>query len=296
VNWAGCVGTEPTVRLDTVDGDTLFLTGEHRVFTANRGWVHAESLVPTDILVGCRQDSPPASTAASASTARPHAADLAEQPNDGRPDNEDDPSWSTTVFAITFRLTGTTGPPGTPETNSSIAPSGVALMERYPWASTSTTETTTQATTNSPTSPTSQPVSTDDFTTPTDHAVPRSASAVENAERTSPPSTPEASSALMTVGSLTKLARPVSPGPVIAVYDLSVDGDPEFFANGILVHNCKVHHVDIFEDLEAQMTEWVPSESRDSPDRVDAMVFAITELQKKRGQASVSSPVHLKSA
>jgi phage terminase large subunit-like protein len=58
----------------------------------------------------------------------------------------------------------------------------------------------------------------------------------------------------------------------------------------------KVHHVDVFEDLEAQMTEWVPSESRDSPDRVDAMVFAITELQKKRGQASISSPAHLKSA
>jgi phage terminase large subunit-like protein len=56
----------------------------------------------------------------------------------------------------------------------------------------------------------------------------------------------------------------------------------------------KVHHTQVFEDLEAQMTEWVPADSRDSPDRVDALVFTITELQKRRSKATVSSPVHLK--
>lgn len=56
----------------------------------------------------------------------------------------------------------------------------------------------------------------------------------------------------------------------------------------------KVHHTEVFEDLEAQMTEWVPHETRDSPDRVDALVFAITELTlKRRKKASVASPVEL---
>jgi phage terminase large subunit-like protein len=55
----------------------------------------------------------------------------------------------------------------------------------------------------------------------------------------------------------------------------------------------KVHHAEVFEDLEAQMTEWVPTESRDSPDRVDALVFAVSELQKKRDKATVGNPLRL---
>lgn len=37
-----------------------------------------------------------------------------------------------------------------------------------------------------------------------------------------------------------------------------------------------VHHVGVFEDLEDQMTSWVPGEK--SPDRMDALVWALTEL------------------
>lgn len=54
----------------------------------------------------------------------------------------------------------------------------------------------------------------------------------------------------------------------------------------------KVHHVGVLEDLEAQMTEWVPEDS-DSPDRVDALVFAVTELSKRRARATVASPTSL---
>lgn len=39
----------------------------------------------------------------------------------------------------------------------------------------------------------------------------------------------------------------------------------------------KVHHVGSFTDLEDQMTTWEPS-SPDSPDRLDALVWAVTEL------------------
>lgn len=51
----------------------------------------------------------------------------------------------------------------------------------------------------------------------------------------------------------------------VPVYNLSVaDGfQHEFYANGILVHNC----------------DWNPKdETQDSPDRMDALVWALTEL------------------
>jgi len=39
-----------------------------------------------------------------------------------------------------------------------------------------------------------------------------------------------------------------------------------------------VHHVGVFAELEDQMTEWVPGQGMRSPDRVDALVWAITDL------------------
>lgn len=57
----------------------------------------------------------------------------------------------------------------------------------------------------------------------------------------------------------------------------------------------RVHHTEVFEGLENQMIEWVPHETRNSPDRIDAMVFAVTELQlKRRERASVASPTNLR--
>jgi len=43
----------------------------------------------------------------------------------------------------------------------------------------------------------------------------------------------------------------------------------------------KVKHYGIFEEMESQMTEWVPGE--DSPDNMDAMVWGITELMVSDG-------------
>lgn len=39
----------------------------------------------------------------------------------------------------------------------------------------------------------------------------------------------------------------------------------------------RVHHVGMFPELEDQLCEWVPGDS-DSPDRLDALVWALTEL------------------
>ncbi|GAG58687.1 unnamed protein product, partial [marine sediment metagenome] len=40
----------------------------------------------------------------------------------------------------------------------------------------------------------------------------------------------------------------------------------------------RMHHVGDFPYLEDEMVTWIPGESRDSPNRLDAMVWAITEL------------------
>jgi phage terminase large subunit-like protein len=40
----------------------------------------------------------------------------------------------------------------------------------------------------------------------------------------------------------------------------------------------RVHHIGYLPDLESQMTTWVPGESKKSPDRVDALVHAMTAL------------------
>ena len=48
----------------------------------------------------------------------------------------------------------------------------------------------------------------------------------------------------------------------------------------------RVHHIGSFPQLEEQMCEWVPGISKDSPDRMDAMVWALTELLEGTGTLS----------
>jgi phage terminase large subunit-like protein len=43
----------------------------------------------------------------------------------------------------------------------------------------------------------------------------------------------------------------------------------------------EVHHVGAYPALEDQMCEWVPGEQ--SPDRMDALVWAVTELTTRTG-------------
>lgn len=56
----------------------------------------------------------------------------------------------------------------------------------------------------------------------------------------------------------------------------------------------EVHHVGALPQLEDQMTSWLPYEDKDSPDRVDAMVYSITALMKQAVPASVSNPSRLR--
>ena len=56
----------------------------------------------------------------------------------------------------------------------------------------------------------------------------------------------------------------------------------------------KVHHVGEFPHLENEMVMWIPGESRYSPNRIDALVWAMTELDLKANVDSV--PANMMSA
>ena len=51
----------------------------------------------------------------------------------------------------------------------------------------------------------------------------------------------------------------------------------------------KIHHVGLFGTLESQMTTWEPGLSKDSPDRVDALVYGMTYLLTKGEQRKATS-------
>lgn len=53
----------------------------------------------------------------------------------------------------------------------------------------------------------------------------------------------------------------------------------------------KVHHVGTFPQLEDQMCEWVPGDK--SPDRMDALVWAITELSSGSGLVGENVPLEM---
>lgn len=57
----------------------------------------------------------------------------------------------------------------------------------------------------------------------------------------------------------------------------------------------RVHHIGYFGDLESQMTAWIPEQTRSSPDRVDALVHAMTALLIKPPPGFVGGKLTAKS-
>jgi phage terminase large subunit-like protein len=55
----------------------------------------------------------------------------------------------------------------------------------------------------------------------------------------------------------------------------------------------RVHHVGIFSELEDQMCTWIPTDAK-SPDRIDALVWAITELALKNNGKTTTSKAKVK--
>jgi len=178
-------------------------TPDHRVWTENRGWVGLGSLTTFDTVVLC----PPN---ASSSTASP-------------------------TTAIPTRID-----PGSALTSSALAPcstelSGSTTTGPYLLATRSTTRTATPSTTTSPTWSASRSGNT------VSTALPDGDSMTMFALSAGLTSSPWVTGGLC-VGSVPQSAREnvstVNTGKKSSVYDLSVEGEHEFFANGILVHNC----------------------------------------------------------
>ena len=46
----------------------------------------------------------------------------------------------------------------------------------------------------------------------------------------------------------------------------------------------RIHLVGDFPYLEDEMVTWIPGETRESPNRIDALVWAITELMLEEGK------------
>lgn len=58
----------------------------------------------------------------------------------------------------------------------------------------------------------------------------------------------------------------------------------------------RVHHLNWFPELESQLTSWVPGETKKSPDRLDALVYAIIALLVDPPRSLGGGPLRAKSA
>lgn len=261
VKWAGQTGVSShLVGIQVVDC-VLWTTQAHPVWDESQGrFVRADSVGTTSRL---RVRRSPAST-------------VIQSPG--------------TVAGGTLRPTATTG---TPEARCCTEPSGPLTTNPFLPGIRSTMLTMTRGTTRLRTSRSSLPVSTgrsiptprgsrrgrlssdQEGARPSGQLVRHAPSPVHGAGTHSKPQV----SGLRTVHGRVG-ARRTTP-----VYNLTVaDGyPPEFYANGILVHNC---------------TTWIPEEDPNSPDRLDAMVHLIMFTMKRfdKGASQLVSPHGLRPA
>jgi len=78
----------------------------------------------------------------------------------------------------------------------------------------------------------------------------------------------------MVVMVLQQVERNVPVTKVVATRGKQLRAEPV----SALYEQFRVHHVGAFPELEDQMVLWTP-ESKESPDRLDALVWALTELK-----------------
>ena len=298
VDWAGSMGTRQTVVVETESGESITCTPEHPVFVARRGFVPAIQLAPTtDRLVSC----------INALTATPRlperarlGADLVPHVGGGLHANQNESLSRSSGCVTTVNPVATGELEGIAETNYSIEPYGHLLMGLFPTAGMSTTSTRTLATTTSlilSLSPFKTTYgSNTKFISPMSELSERPSPAkrshggrsdslmstfVRSAEFVISQQPRGSDSVLPPVTRTTGTVKSVTPGPIVEVFDLQIAEAEEFFASGLLVHNCRVHHVGFLQGLEEQLTSWTPGSK--SPDRLDALVWSITELMPQTG-------------
>jgi hypothetical protein len=226
-----------TIRVDLDNGRTLTCTTDHRVLTG-RGWTTAAGLTPCDTLLSC--PTPSSSARPSRSTPGCGGTGAAGTSNGGA-NGCTDGSGSTTTAAYpadttsttTTRTAPTTEPPTSwpgrlPRTLAGTALAHPRLLARHALA---TLAEPARVTLGLPSSSGPPPPS----GAGTIWRSPRSAAGNATGPST-PPSRVAPGSAGGTAGPVRVVA--VWPGPAVDVYDLTVLGAPEYFAEGVLVHNC----------------------------------------------------------
>lgn len=84
--------------------------------------------------------------------------------------------------------------------------------------------------------------------------------------------------------------------PTIPVYEVHSKQGKALRAEPVALayEQGRVHHLGVLPELETQMTQWIPGEGK-SPDRIDALVHALTALMVKPPQGFGSGPIRAKS-
>jgi len=279
VLWSGQTGVSETLELRTAN-HKLILTANHPVYVEGRGFVNALTLVPKrDIIKVCEiEKSIPVQIAEK--KLRNHAGDVChvQLANGGSHENHYDPSWNSMGDVIINSQINTGVQGAIQEIIYYIEILGKQITGQFLQDVQSIISMAIQAITAYRIWQSCPKVCIRIFT--------MLASLFHNKKRGnryvniagSPLSVASNTLGFVHLPVIENIGiKSIEPGPKLPVYNLEVEGSPEFFANGVLVHNCKVFHVQAFDELDDQLTTWTP-ETGKSPDRLDALVWAMTEL------------------
>lgn len=242
VRWSGQTGEASKIVTISAGRSSIQCTASHPVYVLGEGFVRADAVRVGQRVIACRTRSTRSSSSTDAGT-----------------------SFS--------GCTATTRPAGSTVGDYCTATFGRLHTAQSRPAGTCTTSTRIAATTTCPTSRPSVPGTTSGSTdrrAPSSTTVQRGACVAalsgrsgsratwcaSSVERPTSPRVSEQNSAVVDAVDVTTHATP------LPVFNLTVDGLPEFFANGILVHNCT----------------WQPEAGGASPDALDALVHGVWEL------------------
>lgn len=295
VRWAGRTGHGETIIIRTSRG-SLICTGNHPVYIVGRGFVHASTVVPKQDMMLAWKPLISAQTAGPLLRSEGGAVVHAPLFVGGRRVNRAVNSWSSMESAIFSKQMAIGELADIRAERCSIARFGstksVHCLTQRTFTTSMATREITALRTWHPSAPVNinhRPMQFDDhMRLKFENAYPRNgvnggqgddlaSSFATNADRllkvggSGCASVPRA--AIQPIGIVA-----AEPGPRVPLYDLAVDGEPEYFAGGLLVHNCKVSHVRPFRELEDQLCTFVPGEGDDSPDRHDALVWALSAI------------------
>lgn len=240
VLWSGQTGTAPTIGVRTAGGRILRGTARHPVYVEGRGFVALSEVQTYDTLAVCR-----------------------------RPLSES--SWPSTENATSATTTATSRPRALVAVACFIASCGRMLTGLYRRATLSTIATATGAITHSPTLRPCLVAATTEGTAHQTGSTRFGQQSSRLSERVPAGARSGRGAGTPPIAlSADLVAERLSSRPPEPVFNLSVEDGHEFFASGLLVHNCN-------------FTPDIDRKVMGSPDRVDALVWAFFDLIVRHG-------------